>query len=59
MKNQNEARGVQQRFEAVLFLTAIALIVVGLNGNTPLIIVGSSLIFLVLINRFFNKKNDL
>ena len=57
MKNQIEDKNDLQRFEAIFFLAAIALIVVGLNGNTPLIVVGGGIIFLIILRRYSANKN--
>ena len=35
---------------------AIALIIVGLNGNTPLVIVGGSIFLLIFLRRFYASR---
>jgi hypothetical protein len=46
----------QQRLEALFFLAAIALLVVGLNGSTPLIIVGASILLLIFLRRYHQPQ---
>ena len=56
MKKPTEEWDSQQRFEAIFFLTAIALIIVGLNGNTPLAIVGGSIFLLIFLHRYYDSR---
>ena len=56
LKKPIEEWDSQQRFEVIYFLAAIALIIVGLNGNTPLVIVGGSIFLLIFLRRFYSSR---
>jgi len=56
MKKMIEEWNDQQRLEALFFLAAIALLIVGLNGSTPLIIVGVSILLLIFLRRFYTSQ---
>ena len=57
MKKKVNDWDIQQRFEAIFILAAIALIIAGFNGNTPLTIVGLGMIMLVFLTRNSTKKH--
>ena len=58
MKKKMNEWNTQEKFEGMFFLVAIALVIVGINNNFPLIIVGLSIFLLIFLGRYFGKDID-
>ncbi len=48
---------MHRRWQGLFVLAGLALLIAGLNGSRPLVIVGGALLFLGLIARFLKVKS--